>query len=82
MYIVKLAIADLADYYAKGDKSPELYFTQTLAQGPRKVDDVVAWRDHYVAYVETPNGGYDAVRLDGDASEWFVTTDKEVSELG
>jgi hypothetical protein len=86
MYIVKLSIADLADYYADGTKSPDLSFTSTLEEGPLRVRDVAqgfgpSSDDWYLVDVITESGKRDTLYFDEQASEWFVTTDKEVSDL-
>lgn len=82
MYIVKLALADLVDYYADGTKSPDLSFTATLHEGPLRVRDVVAADGDVQVDVITESGHRDTLYFTDDASEWFVTTDREVSELG
>lgn len=82
MYIVKLALADLVDYYADGTKSPDLAFTATLHEGPLRVRDVVSTGIEISVDVVTESGRRDTLYFEDQASEWFTTTDKAVSELG
>lgn len=86
MYIVKLSIADLADYYADGTKSPDLSFTATMEEGPLRVRDVTAfmWGSHdpgVAVSVVTESGKRDTLYFQEDHSDWFVTTDREVADL-
>ena len=81
MFIVKLSIADLADYYADGTKNPDLSFTATLEEGPLRVRDVVAWDSEFIVDVISEGGKRHRLFFDGQASEWMVTTDREVANL-
>jgi hypothetical protein len=81
MFIVKLSIADLADYYASGEKNPDLSFAPTLKEGPLRVRDVVAQAEMYLVHVITESGKRDVLFFDEQASEWFTTTDREVADL-
>lgn len=81
-YLERIALADVADYFADGTKAPALMIADTLFTEGARVDDVTSYRDGYQVHTIDKFDRRDQVFYTHDADEWFVTTDLDLARRG